>query len=122
MKQRHARGIVSDWDEAAPRVHVSDDTLKVVAVHGPTRIIARRIEHVSRFTKPTILPEALTGGSYLGWFAVMVFIVLVAGKVGYRPSDAWMLLIPFWNVYVLGKLLWRLACIQRHYWAPAPTF
>jgi hypothetical protein len=66
--------------------------------------------------------SAVTGGTYLGWIVVMVFIALIARKVGYRPADAWMLLIPFWNVYLLVKLMWRLACMQRPYWAAAPTF
>jgi hypothetical protein len=55
--------------------------------------------------------------------AVVVGLIIgavMAPSVGYRRHDTFMLLIPFWSLVIIVKWLWRLACIDRRYWAPAP--
>ena len=50
----------------------------------------------------------------------LVAMAFIAPRVGYRIRDTFMLLIPIWGLVILLKLLWRLACSSRHYWAAAP--
>jgi hypothetical protein len=50
----------------------------------------------------------------------LVAMAIIAPQVGYRGRDAFMVLIPIWGVVIVIKLLWRLACLNRRYWAPAP--
>jgi Protein of unknown function (DUF2510) len=56
----------------------------------------------------------------LGIGTTLVIGAFLAPKVGYRSRDTWMQLIPIWNLIIGVKWLWRLACYDRHYWAPAP--
>lgn len=67
--------------------------------------------------------NADANGSGRGATIVVALIAMafIAQKVGYRGRDAFMLLIPIWGFLITFKLLWRLACLNRHYWAPAPT-
>jgi hypothetical protein len=50
----------------------------------------------------------------------LVAMAFIAPRVGYRVRDTFMLLIPIWGLVIVLKLLWRLACLPRRYWAPAP--
>ena len=55
----------------------------------------------------------------LGLGTTLVIGAVLAPKVGYRARDTWMQLIPIWNIIIGVKWLWRLACYDRRYWAPA---
>ena len=59
----------------------------------------------------------------LAWALLLnvVAVIVVAPHVGYRRVDAFMLLIPVWSLFIVAKLTWRLACLPRRYWAPAPS-
>ncbi len=52
--------------------------------------------------------------------AVVVSLVLgavVASRVGYRPHDTFLLLIPIVSTYFMIKWVWRTACLDRRYWS-----
>lgn len=68
-----------------------------------------------------ILGSVTNGGNYIGFLVWFFAIMAIAGKLGYRWFDAFMMLIPLWNAFITVKLLWRLTHIQRPYWAPAPA-
>jgi len=57
---------------------------------------------------------------FVGVVVALIIGAFLAPNVGYRRHDTFMLLIPFWSLVILVKWLWRLACIPRRYWAPAP--
>lgn len=45
-----------------------------------------------------------------------VALAVVATRTAYRIRDAFWLAVPGAGLYILVKLLWRLACSRRHYW------
>jgi hypothetical protein len=52
--------------------------------------------------------------------AVVVGLVIgaiVAARVGYRPHDTFLLLVPIAGTYFMVKWLWRTACLDRRYWS-----
>jgi hypothetical protein len=65
--------------------------------------------------------EASGQGRGAALVVALLAIAVIGSKVGYRGRDAFMLLIPIWGVLIVLKLLWRLACLKRSYWAAAPT-
>jgi hypothetical protein len=71
--------------------------------------------------KAKYVDESRSQGQVAGIIVALVAMAAVAMAVGYRLRDAFMLLIPIWGLLIMFKLLWRLACLKRRYWAPAPA-
>ena len=69
---------------------------------------------------PFVFDPAWPIGSLIWIVAPALFFVYIAERIGYRARDLLLLLIPVWGIYLIGKFCWRLACLPRRYWAPAP--
>lgn len=59
-------------------------------------------------------------GLLLGALFQVGLAAIIAPRVSYRRVDAFAMLIPFWNLYLMGRLAWRLAYLPYRDWEPRP--
>ena len=64
--------------------------------------------------------EASASAQAAGVIVALIGLAVIASKTGYRARDTFIQLIPVVGWVIALKLLWRLACIHRRYWSPAP--
>lgn len=50
----------------------------------------------------------------------VVFFLLVARRVSYRRRDVWMVVVPWFGNYLIGKAVWRLMGLPYRDWPPRP--
>jgi Protein of unknown function (DUF2510) len=60
--------------------------------------------------------DASVVAQLVGIVAALVAGAYITPKVGYRSRDTFMLLVPILGLVMAVKWLWRLACLNRHYW------
>lgn len=76
-------------------------------------LLASIVGFFSGFLNLNISDATLEG---IGRIVSLTYLSWLGTRVGYRWFDALFALIPFYNFYYLGKILWRNANLPHRYW------